>query len=61
MFQLLILIYGVALANWQTLNERVKKIKTCQGLNPGPLLCQIRILPLRHITQDHNCPQANVD
>ena len=41
-------IYDDALANWHTLNERVKKIRTYRGLNSGPLICRARILASRN-------------
>ena len=44
--------YDDALAKWPTLYEKVKKekkIRICWGLNPWPLLCHMRILPLCHM------------
>ena len=48
-----------AIANWQILNERVKKNQDLSGIEPGPLVCRKRILLLRHSgSQSHMVSQA---
>ena len=40
-------IYDDALANWHALNERMKN-SDLSGIEPGPLVCRMKIIPLSH-------------